>query len=452
MPPANPTITKLEIAVVVLCLAALAATAIRPSIRGNDGVGHYVYLASLLSDKDLDFTDEYQQFDQLKQYPYRFSELPVDPSTGMPSNRYGVGAALLWSPFVALTHGALLLYAPQTADALSRPYEWAVAIGTAFWGSLGLLLLYWMLRQRWGRLACGATIAALILATPLGFYLYAHGSMSHGVSFFAMAAAVFYFRAVYRDLSAVAMMGSGFFCALVVITRFQDAVWAGVLTGALGFVSIRYWRHHRADFQCNSAQLIWSWMLFLVGAFALLMVQMTVWRHLYGNWFAGPVPYLEGEHGAFLPWPRYAVEVLISERGGVLAWHPMILAGLIGLVVYCRKGVWRWLAMMGVVGFLAQVLLVGSWSMWWGGASFGNRFFISALPLLAFGLPGWFAARGPRRWGALVILALLIVWNLGLLVQYATEMVPREDPVSWMRVIRQNLIDVPRWVFERLTP
>jgi hypothetical protein len=50
----------------------------------------------------------------------------------------------------------------------------------------------------------------------------------------------------------------------------------------------------------------------------------------------------------------------------------------------------------------------------------------------------------------LILLGALIVWNLGLLIQYATEMFPREAPYPWSKVIRQNVIDVPRMLWRHI--
>jgi hypothetical protein len=123
--------SKKEFIPLIALLAVLAAAALRPSIHGNDGVGNYVYLASLLGDGDND----YARFDELKRYPYiRFSELPVDPLTGRPGNRYGIGSALLWSPFVLAAHASLKAFRPasifmrtaqcRTASVFSPPAVW----------------------------------------------------------------------------------------------------------------------------------------------------------------------------------------------------------------------------------------------------------------------------------------------------------------------------------------
>ncbi|MCL5271185.1 MAG: hypothetical protein M1457_11715, partial [bacterium] len=427
--------TRRETIFLAAVLLLAAAGGLRPSIRGNDGVGHYVYLASLLRDGDLDLANEYREFDRIKQYPYHFADLPVDPRTGRASDRYGIGAALLWSPFVLAVHLGLKILDPAAATAIGRPYEWAVGVGTVFWGSLGLALLYARLRRRWSPLAAGATLAGLIGATPLGFYLYAHGSMSHGASFFALTAVMLAAERAWRRPVAGPMAWCGFLMGLAIITRFQDASWAVVIGLALAG---RAWAGRR------EAPAGWRALAGLaalgLAALASLLPQMAVWHALYGSWFSGPAPYLNRSAGEFTFWPRHLWAALVSERGGALAWHRLLAAGLAGLAAQAfgrgaacmgdpkeQVGL-RALAWLGLAGFALQAWLVGCWSMWWGGASFGNRFFISSLPFLALGLAEWAGrARGRRgRAALLVVLAALVAWNPGLLVQSGPKMVPRE--------------------------
>ena len=456
--PSPSPIGRTEAALLTLVLIVLAAVAVRPSIRGNDGVGHYVYLVSILRDGDLDLSDDYRDFDVLKQYPYHFADLPVSEATGLPSNRYGIGAALLWAPFVFLLHGLLSVISPQTADPLTHPYACAVAVGSIFWGSLGLWLLYGWLRQRFDRLVCAAVLAGLLFATPLGFYLYAHGSMSHGIGFFAAAGFLVAFDRAWQRPSIAPLAWCGFWSGLLVMTRFQDATWVLAVVLLLFYRAIRPPRESGPLDDSSAAKPLPRWApwvgLVTMGLVALILFipQMVVWKILYGSWLSGPTPYLTGLAGHFSWWPRHLFAVLFSERGGVLAWHPILLAGLIGLgLLYRREHTLRNIVALGLLGFIFQLWLIGSWSMWWGGASFGNRFFIGALPFLTPGMAFWIASPVPRRRAlARSALALLIVWNMGLLVQYATEMIPREEAVSWWRVIRQNVIDVPAWLIDRL--
>ena len=445
-----PSISKREWALVTAALLVLGALALRPSIRGNDGVGHFIYLASLLGDGNLDFTDDYLAFDNARQYSFHFSDLPRDPSTGLPSNRYGVGAAFLWLPFVGTVHLARLTSGSPIGDLTGESYAWAVGLATLFWGTLGLVLLYARLRLDCHPWAAAWTLAGLVLATPLGFYLYAHGSMSHGVSFFACVVMLLVFERAWDRPDGALLLGAGVAAGLTTIIRFQDATWSMLVVGLLAGRLL--WRRSGV-----SQTQRWQGLAALTaGGLAVLLPQMAVWRVLYGSWFSGPTPYLSGSAGELSLLPSHLAAVLLSERGGVLAWHPLIALGLVGLALLWRSRSRRSAAALGLLGFAASLWLVASWSMWWAGASFGNRFFISSLPWIALGVGRWLegpatAVGGRTRWRPTVI-GLLIVWNLGLLVQYATEMVPREEAIPWTRVIRQNLIDVPSEVLKRVLP
>lgn len=440
-----------ELAVLTALLALLGLAALRPSIRGNDGVGNYVYLASLLRGGDLDFADDYRAFDRIKQYPYHFADLPRSSRTGRYSNRYGIGAALLWSPFVAAVR---ILPAGRPADpnlmALTRPYAWAVGLGTYFWVSLALLLLYKRLRRMHGPLVCGVTLAGLLLATPLGFYALAHGSMSHGAEFFAATLVMLAFESAWHRPSFYKSAVLGAAGGLLALVRIQEGAWLAIVGTAL------LWRLLRpaaeaAPLRRRVVPAAAHAIIFTIAALAVLLPQIAVWKYLYGSWLSGPAPYLNGSVAAFAPWPRFAVKTLFSERGGVLAWHPLFIPCLAGLIGSLRdKQPPRVLAWVGLAGFTAQLLIVGSWSAWWAGASFGNRYFIGTLPFLALGLAYWLERRPVKSIGwRFALVGMLIFWNGGLLVQYATRMVSRDGAMPWSQVIYQNVIDVPRFLWQR---
>lgn len=451
-----------EAALAAALLVVLCAVAIRPSIRGVDGVGNYVYLMSILIDGDLDFSNDYAAF-ALKADPSLSEAIwPADPSTGLPSNRYGIGAAIFWAPSVALTHILLRAFSPETATGISRPYEWAVGLASACWGALGIWLLFVRMREQFSARAAWSASAGILAATSLGFYHLAHGSMSHAVSFFIAVVALLTLERAWREGSARSALALGVWSGLLVITRFQDISWAAALglgliafwprDGALGgeppggaedgTVSAPRWRARPGRWGAAG--------LFAGGFLLALLPQMAVWKELYGSWFSGPVPYFGREAGAMSWAPRHLAGVLASERGGVFAWHPILLLGVGGLIA-ARGALGRGLWMTALAGLIAQIYLVSCWSMWWGGASFGNRFFISSYPAMALGLAGLLdrpRARGLRLIGPVAI-ALLIAWNLGLLIQYGTEMISREQEIGWAQVIKNQLGEVPRWIVRK---
>jgi hypothetical protein len=42
-----------------------------------------------------------------------------------------------------------------------------------------------------------------------------------------------------------------------------------------------------------------------------------------------------------------------------------------------------------------------------------------------------------------VVIALLVLWNFGLAVQYSTGIIPRDQPVTMRTIVRNQIFEVP---------
>jgi hypothetical protein len=308
------------------------------------------------------------------------------------------------------------------------------------------------MRGSYGSLVTWTAAAGIILATSLGFYVWAHGSMSHAVSFFFAAASVLTLERAWTRHGAFDAVMLGVWSGLLTVTRYQDVTWGAVF--GLGLVG--FWTSAAPPPVTHKRVLRNRWeagVAFAIGVVIPFIPQMIVWKALYGSYLSGPLPYTDGRMGDWEPWPTHLLGVLWSERGGAFAWHPVLLLGLLGLLC-AREGLAPAMRTVALVGLALQVWLVASWSWWWGGSSFGNRFFVSAYPCLALGLAEFLSAlrrRGPV-WVGPALVAALVVWNCGLLVQFGTDMIPRDrgEGGRWATVIRQQFVDVPRWILSRV--
>jgi hypothetical protein len=100
-------------------------------------------------------------------------------------------------------------------------------------------------------------------------------------------------------------------------------------------------------------------------------------------------------------------------------------------------------------GFFYYV--VASYDRWHGVSGFGNRFFISFTFPFVLGVSA-LLVRVERRlaspraaWAAMALpAALFVAWNLGLVVQWATGLVPRRGPVDFRQAARNQFTAVPR--------
>lgn len=425
---------------------------LRPSIHGNDGVQNYAYLRSLLFDGDLDFSNEYAHY--FSQSPGWFDDKPIprDPVTGKPINLYGVGNALLWAPWVLMAHAVGVFLrawgADIALDGYSRIYEWGVGVGSAVYASVGVRLLYALLRSWFGSVAAFWSVVLVWLGTPLFFYTYFHPSMSHANSFFLSALLMYLYwrgRRQRRDFWVALGIVSG----LSVLTRFQDAA----LVFAMGVAELLWtWRWWVRLRRRGGAVALWPRLamralLFSAGLAVIFSLQLWAWRELQGSAWSGPRGYLA--QGRLDIWTSpHMFNALFSSFHGLFHWHPVLLLGVAGLFAPAIPARRR---MYAVLGFATQAWIVGSWTIWWAGASLGQRMFISVFPQLGVGFAALFGgAERLRRWACLIVVVALW-WNLGLTVQYATRAIPRQGPVTLLELARNNVLRVPALMFEKIS-
>ena len=189
------------------------------------------------------------------------------------------------------------------------------------------------------------------------------------------------------------------------------------------------------------------WQLFrwaVVGAAPWLLLQA-----LHSAWLVGTNDFqLFGQHGYLDPWRSRWLDTLFSSWHGLLSWTPIVYVAAVGTAALAvRRRRWAILALLLLV---ATAWINGSTTDWAGGWSFGGRRFTSVLVMLAPGL-ALVVETALRRPHALVALlaAAAVAWNYGLMVQYTAGMVPKDEPVSFARVVRQQaeLLTRPPFVY-----
>src|SRR5712664_408527 len=205
---ASPTRGSRKSERLLLLFWILSLPFLNPWVRG-DGVGYYAFSRAPLIQHNLDFTEDYRHANESFRGP-RFDEngqlrsvfrTPTDHL----ENHFTVGPAILWTPFLLLAHiGVLLarsLGSSVTADGFSAPYRITMALATAFYGFLGLLLAFRLARhyveERW------AFIATLSIwwASSLPVYMYFNPSWSHAHSALAVALFLWYWHETHSSRS-----------------------------------------------------------------------------------------------------------------------------------------------------------------------------------------------------------------------------------------------------------
>ncbi len=428
--PDRPALAIL--ALTAACLIAFGATVPLPraddQLIGSDGVRYYVYLPSLLIDGDLDFTDEYRYF--YRSHPRTAAYLVADRTvTGLPANRFGIGPAILWSPFFIAAHllAALLSalgYGAGT-DGYGAFYQVPVLAGSILYGGLGAWLCFRTASHKASQKAALAATLLVVLAGNLIYYLTVEPSMSHPLSMFASAAFFYVWLAPRQHRRWRDRAWLGGFAGLMALIRPQDGL---LLVLPITGEALRAFKIGRGAW----SRWLASSLPMVAAAVLVFLPQIVVWHLLNGGFLRSG--YSE-EFPQLFHWPLPLLDVLFSAQRGLLTWHPIFLFGLAGLWLLARRrDDDRPIATLALSGFVIQWLLVSSWHEWTQGDAFGGRMFIVCSPIFVFGLATLLDAAAHRwRWRRVFAGGLLLVaLNFLLLVQYRTELIFLARPITFM--------------------
>ncbi len=327
----------LLITMVYITAFVLHAAHLQKTVYG-DGVFYYSWLRSIVVDRDIDFTNEYSESGVTQPLNQR----------GTPGNKYSIGPALVWAPGFLLTHIIV------RGNGWELPYQITTGMTGVLLTLFGLILLARVIRG--SPLVQGTVILLIAGATNLFFYGALDTVNSHALSFFA-ATLFLAFLTHPRKLS----FWIGVSLALLAMIRLQDIVYFLAL---IPFIK-------RVD-----------WKLIAVGFLVGFLPQLAAWLALYGS-LANP--YLTGGETFDILHP-HIWGVLFGAQSGLFLWTPITAVGVIGLILSARQRSSRAILTSYLYIFLAELLIVASWSTWSQGASFSGRMFVSSIPLLAIGL------------------------------------------------------------------
>jgi len=427
-------------------LFVLSLPFLDPFVAG-DGVGFYAYVRSPLIDHNFSFSSDWENPKKELQELFlvdHFVENPITKTGHLP-NYYPVGPAMLWSPFLIVSHLAVLasirMGAHIPADGHSWPYMIAMAGATALYGFAGLCLSFAVARrlvsERW---AFWATLG-IWLATPLTVFMYLCPSWPHTHSVFVNSLFLWYWLRTRGTRTPRQWLLLGLLSGLIVEVHYPNVVF--LIAPAYEVVAsyIEAWRERFQDTHALLASLK-QHSLWAAGFLVALLPTFITRQIVFGNPFSvGAYSLWNWKAPAFGP-------VLFSSDHGVLVFAPILVLALAGLVYLCTQE-----PALGAicVSITVAFYCVIAFYPWWGGVyGPGNRYFLSLTPLFILGLTYLFGA-AERLWRnqraatlRLVPLTLVfVVWNLGLIYQWKTHLMPWYTKVYWEEILYNQFRVVP---------
>ena len=272
--------------------------------------------------------------------------------------------------------------------ALARPFFALDETGTALVGKAAASLF--------SSLAAAAIFLAVGRRRPVEEAVLAAGLFALGTSVWSTSQALWQHPAAVLFLSAAVLCmvrsgedpawagRAGLPLALAVAARHADVLLVGVLAAGIAL---------RRPRQVGRL-LLWA-------APAVAFVLLYQWIYFGAPWRHG----FAGSLGRFSEtWGVGHAGLLFSPAKGLLVFTPVVIVCVAGMVRAFRRGE-RWLVTTLAAAAAAHWLLMGRWSEWHGGMSWGPRMMTDVLPLLFLFLPEGFDLL-PRAAPALAALSV----------------------------------------------
>lgn len=334
----------------------------------------------------------------------------VTESRGHIVSRYPVGPAILAAPLIGPQVLALDWLRPgweRDGKSARRSCERFGKNAAAAITAMAVVLLWQLLKGLGlGRFALPTT---LIAALGTGYWPVASQALwQHGPAAFCLTAALLLLLPEHPSRIRLALAGAT--VALMVVCRPIDLVFAAI-------VALWVLTHHRRP------ERLAFFGPAILGAVALSTYNVWFFDTLTGGYaqIEQMHPWAHGTRGTFTGMPLVGgLGTLLSPSHGLFVYSPWVALALATLAVPAvRSRLRAWsLGAWLTVGLLPYFALLATYSCWWGGHSFGPRFWIDAVPvfapLLGFGL-AWAWSPRHRAWLAALLLSVIVSFVIQLI-------------------------------------
>lgn len=358
----------------------------------HDQAGYYNYLPALVLYQDM-------QFSYLKDLPksYHFFTSTVLDKTKkeVKLNPYGIGVAVLISPFFGLAHLHAKLF-EFPLDGFSAPYQIWIYVGHFFY----LLLAFLLLRQILSRYYKDKVIASVLLIIGLGtnltYYVLYEPLMSHNYSFFIFSLALFLMIKWLENQQKSTLLFLGLTVGLLAATRFTNILYLIVLF----LWDIASWNALKGRLRLLiKHKTTFSLAVFL--GIVVFLPQMWYWYLVTGYWWINPY----GDRGVFFWTDPLINEVLWGYKKGWLLYSPLIAFGMVGFLFLYRQFPQLFGAVLSYT--LLNWYVISCWWCWWYGGSFGMRALIESMAPLSLTIAAFLHWAFQSKWRQVSCMSLI---------------------------------------------
>ncbi|MFP4579418.1 MAG: hypothetical protein ACLFQ6_01705 [Candidatus Sumerlaeia bacterium] len=397
-------------------------------IAGTDGQAYYAFVRSIFIDGDLDFENEFYEYNYNRHGFQTPDFFPRSPITGLYFNRFPIGFSVFMLPFFLMAH--LLTWLGNAVgiwdlkpDGYTILYQLAAPVNTIFYAALAYWTMQCILRRWFSPLVSAFTVFVLFLSYQGSFNVIQFWCNPHLQSFLmfnVMVLMAFRIKDGRGGYGAWAVMGAA--AGALGLLRTECLIF--LLFPFLIYCHRLYilWKEEPQNRFAAIRRLSSKALLTPLVAWFVFLPQLIVWRLMMGEWFQ--IAMNNSAEGFNWTHPAWW-QVLFSTRHGLFYWSPILLVGFVGYLwfVFHRKN--TLILVLALIQLAAVYYLYASWKIWWMGYSFGARQFIVVTPIFGIGL-GYIVHKCRRRWPWLMAGAFLFIgWNMAMLWMFLNAHIPR---------------------------
>ena len=433
----------------VIAVAMIAAgwgrLAVTGSLMTDDAVVYFAQVRSMVLDRDADLTNEVAR---LASDVSAFTGRPkinatgvmdlFSPTAGHHVSWYAYGTAALFAPFFLIGHmialAAHALGFDVDIDGYGRLQQFGCLLGSAFYAAAGAVLLRRLIEFYFDRSVAFLASSAMLVATPIPFYVSFHPLMAHVPSFFLVTAFLLQWRRTLgeRSLRDWALLGA--LAGLIPVVRYEQSILWIVMAYDL-VVFVRAVAGPR-----RTASAAWAGAAAFLAPFAAIVAPQLYlnaahfggpFRTGYDDINTGGALYEEGIVARALS-PDFGW-ILFSPYGGFATWTPILGIAAVGLVAAAMRSSAAPIRLMAL-GLFLQIYFLAMWGS--AGDSFGSRYLVGSLAPFGLGL-AWIVDRAARseagRVAATAGCVLFAVGNgLAMAAYTLTRYVPQGRWPNWL--------------------
>lgn len=334
-----------------------------------DGVAYYVILKSLVHYQSLDL-EHIQYFNQFVPY------VKLNPITDRYTTFVPFGVALFSLPFYLLSdfvnnffHYKDTFYISLQGDTLIHTAS--ITLASNFYTVLMLIMLYHILIEKYSKKASIFVILATYFGTSIIAYSSWIGYYSHSFSAFTATLVLYAWTKINTERRFPL---TGFLIGVSGMVRYSNSLLL------LPFLFLT----------CNKRS--YRNFIYILSGFLISFSLVLIYNHIqYGNIFetAYQANYRSTQYEIKEILPVYTWDVLFSLKRGIIWWSPIVIFSIIGLTAsMIKNGVRKvdGLVATSAIAIVIFVLAIGSFPVWWGAWSFGQRYSTILFPFFVIGL------------------------------------------------------------------